>query len=294
MPNVFLLDIPARQRQAFTDLLGAPGRASKASRRSSARSRSSWSRSTACRSRRCACRNSAGAFCARGPVTWMADKPADIEVVSGVVVARQRDPQVCVEQEAARILGAKPGSAIDVDRRRTQHQRAGGLRAENGFAAHGRALRILLQSGHAGRVPGHLLRQPAGEARERGGAAARLLRELSHGDGDQCGRRDGHPAAGGGSDRAGDPVSLRLRGAGGRDHSGVSRGRHALPPGARSGDPEDAGRHAAAGGGNLFHRVPGAGNGGGPDGQRAGKRVRGGGAEAADAGGISLRLCART
>ena len=55
----------------------------------------------------------------------------------------------------------------------------------------------------------------------------------------------------------------------------------ALPADARSGDVEDAGRHAAAHRVDLLGGVPGLGNGGGIDGQPAGRRLRGAGAETA-------------
>src|SRR5262249_6883821 len=110
MPNVFLLDIPGRQRQAFTDLVARqPGIESKPEifravslKRGPVDGVPVEKRPLEGFGRR---------FLRTGPVTWMAEKPSDIELQGGDWW-QGSDPQVCVEQEAARMLGAKPGSQM--------------------------------------------------------------------------------------------------------------------------------------------------------------------------------------
>ena len=103
-------------------------------------------------------------------------------------------------------------------------------------------------------------------------------------------RRAGDRAAGGGSDRAGDPVPVGIRDSGRRDHPGGERRGDALPQSARSSDSENPGRDAAACAADFLGRVPDAGRGRGPDGGAAGRRVFEPGAEAAAGRQFPVRL----
>jgi putative ABC transport system permease protein len=110
MPNVFLLDIPGRQRQVFTDLLARqPGVESKPEIFGAVSLKLATVDGVPVEKMHLD--GFGRRFLRTGPVTWMADKPADIELQSGAWW-QGREPQVCVEQEAARLLGVKPGSAM--------------------------------------------------------------------------------------------------------------------------------------------------------------------------------------
>ena len=110
MPNVFLLDIPARQRQAFAALVARqPGVESKPEIFGAVSLKLATVDGVPVEKM-----NLEGfgrRFLRTGPVTWMAGKPSDIDLVSGSWW-QGGDPQVCVEHEAARMLNVKPGSAM--------------------------------------------------------------------------------------------------------------------------------------------------------------------------------------
>jgi putative ABC transport system permease protein len=114
MPNVFLLDIPGAQRQALTDLVKAQAglespvevMASVAARLAAIDGVSTdklplkeWGRR----------------FLRTRPVTWASAMPPETEILGGSWwdPAKPADlPQVCVHEEAARILGVKPGARL--------------------------------------------------------------------------------------------------------------------------------------------------------------------------------------
>ncbi len=186
------------------------------------------------------------------------------------------------------------GHAARLERLGTHAALQAGVHRADRFRAHDGALRIHLQSRQPGWLAGHLLRQRPREAARRGGGAARGLREDADHHGDQHGGRAGDRAAGSGSDCPGGAFRFGVHHLGRRDHSGVERGRDALRPRARSGHPENAGRHAAACGGDLFGRVPGAGRGGGIARQRAGHRFHRIGGETPAEGGVPSRSGGRS
>jgi putative ABC transport system permease protein len=110
MPNVFLLDIPARQRQPYVDLVEQqPGVESKADVFGAVSLKLADVDGVPVE--KLHLEGFGRRFLRTGPVTWMAQQPTDIGLVSGTWW-QGTDPQVCVEQEAARMLGAKPGSVL--------------------------------------------------------------------------------------------------------------------------------------------------------------------------------------
>jgi putative ABC transport system permease protein len=110
MPNVFLLDIPGRQRQAYTELVA---------RQSGIESKPEIFGAVSLKLatvdgvpvERMRLEGFGRRFLRTGPVTWMAGKPSDIDLQSGEWW-HGNDPQVCVEQEAARMLNVKVGSQM--------------------------------------------------------------------------------------------------------------------------------------------------------------------------------------
>jgi putative ABC transport system permease protein len=110
MPNVFLLDIPARERTAVVDLLRAqPGVESAPEVFGAVSLKLATVNGTPVEKLKMG--DFGRRFLRTGAVTWMADKPADLRLVEGKWFGGG-EPQVCIEQEAARILGAAPGSQI--------------------------------------------------------------------------------------------------------------------------------------------------------------------------------------
>ena len=110
MPNVFLLDIPGRSRQEFTDLLARqPGVESKPEIFGAVSLKLVSVDGVPVEKLRLEAFGRR--FLRTRPVTSVADKPADIDVLSGTWW-QGRDPQVCMEQDGARMLTAKPGSLL--------------------------------------------------------------------------------------------------------------------------------------------------------------------------------------
>jgi putative ABC transport system permease protein len=110
MPNVFLLDIPGRERQAFTALIERQaGLESRPEVFGAVSLKPATVDGTPVEQLRL--EGFGRRFLRTGPVTWMAEKPGDIQLVSGAWW-QGGDPQVAVEQEAARMLGAKPGTVM--------------------------------------------------------------------------------------------------------------------------------------------------------------------------------------
>jgi putative ABC transport system permease protein len=113
MPNVFLLDIPGPQRKAIADLVAAqPGVKAAPEVASTVAARiaaingvpieklplADWGRR----------------FRRTRSVTEMEQQPPDTQILSGAWWSPdEREPLVCVNEESARILGVKPGDAID-------------------------------------------------------------------------------------------------------------------------------------------------------------------------------------
>jgi putative ABC transport system permease protein len=110
MPNVFLVDIPGRELRAFTDLINRQaGVETKPEIFGAVSLKLASVNGTPVEKMHL--EGFGRRFLRTGPVTWMADKPTDIELTSGTWW-QNRDPQVCVEQEAARMLGATPGAMM--------------------------------------------------------------------------------------------------------------------------------------------------------------------------------------
>jgi putative ABC transport system permease protein len=110
MPNVFLLDIPGRQRQAFTDLLAKqPGVESKPEVFGAVSVK--LATVDGIQVEKMHLEGAGRRYLRTLPVTWLAEKPSDIELLSGTWW-QGRDPQLCVEHETARTLNARPGSTM--------------------------------------------------------------------------------------------------------------------------------------------------------------------------------------
>ena len=112
MPNVFLLDIPGPQRQAVADLVKEqPGvtAAPEVASAVAARIRTVDGRSV----ESFGLRDAARRFSRTRSVTEMAVKPPETEILSGAWwTPDDARPQVCVTDEAAKILHLQPGSEI--------------------------------------------------------------------------------------------------------------------------------------------------------------------------------------
>jgi putative ABC transport system permease protein len=115
MPNVFLLDIPGAQRNAITDLIRSQPGVTAAPEVAEAVA----ARITAIDGvpvEKLPLRDFGRRFLRTRSVTEMATKPPETAILRGAWWAPgDRQPQVCLNEEAARILHAQPGSAIDWD-----------------------------------------------------------------------------------------------------------------------------------------------------------------------------------
>lgn len=113
MPNVFLLDIPGPQRQAVADLIQSQPGVKAAPEVAFAVA----SRITAVDGEpveKLALRDFARRFLRTRSVTAMETMPPDTVILSGAWwKPGDPEPQVCANEEAARILNLKPGSMID-------------------------------------------------------------------------------------------------------------------------------------------------------------------------------------
>ena len=115
MPNVFLLDIPGSEREAIGRLIesqpgvkSAPDVAFAVAARITAIDGAPLDR--------LGLRDYGRRFLRTRSVTELNEKPEETEILSGAWwPAGSRDPQVCASEEAARILGLRPGSTIDWD-----------------------------------------------------------------------------------------------------------------------------------------------------------------------------------
>jgi putative ABC transport system permease protein len=115
MPNVFLLDIPGAQRQTVADFIqtqpgvtAAPDVAQAVAARIAA--------IDGVPVEQLPLRAFGRRFLRTRSVTEMASMPPETQILSGAWwQAGDRDPQVCVTEEAARILRLKTGSLIDWD-----------------------------------------------------------------------------------------------------------------------------------------------------------------------------------
>jgi len=113
MPNVFLLDIPAAQRQAVIRLARSQPGVTEAPDVTGAVS----ARITAVDGvaiEQLPLRDWARRFLRTRSVTALPDKPAEMQILNGAWwQPGDRDPQVCVIDEVAHILNLKPGSVVD-------------------------------------------------------------------------------------------------------------------------------------------------------------------------------------
>jgi putative ABC transport system permease protein len=115
MPNVFLLDIPGAQRQAVTDLIQSQPGVTEAPEVAEAVA----ARITAIDGvpvENLPLRDFGRRFLRTRSVTEMQTKPPETVILGGAWwTPGDRDPQVCLNEEAARILHAQAGSVIDWD-----------------------------------------------------------------------------------------------------------------------------------------------------------------------------------
>ena len=113
MPNVFLLDVPAGQRQAVAALMRNQPGVQEVSNVTGAVA----AKITAVDGvgvERMRLRDWGRRFLRTRPVTALADKPSEMEILNGGWwQPGDREPQVCVTDETAHILNVKPGSVIE-------------------------------------------------------------------------------------------------------------------------------------------------------------------------------------
>ena len=113
MPNVFLLDIPANQRTALSEFIGRQPGVKEAPDVAFAVA----ARITAIDGQpieKLPLRDFNRRFLRTRSVTAMDAKPPDTVILSGAWWRPgDRDPQICVNEEAAKILNLKPGSRVD-------------------------------------------------------------------------------------------------------------------------------------------------------------------------------------
>ena len=291
MPNVFLLDIPANQRIALSDFIRQQPGVKEAPEVAFAVA----ARITAIDGapiENLPLRDFDRRFLRTRSVTAMDAMPADTVILSGAWWRPgDRDPQVCVNEEAAHILNLKPGMLVDWNIwNRNLRTRVACIQRTESIRMTARFEFIF--------NPGQLEDFPAvyyGSARVRPADVPAMQRVVYQqfptvtvvnvADVMQI------------VEDVVERIALVIRfisgvhDSGGGGDGGVERGRHALPAHARSGDPENAGRHAAAHRVDLLGGVSGAGNGGGRDGQPAGFRFRGAGAETPPGDRISSGIC---
>jgi putative ABC transport system permease protein len=115
MPNVFLLDIPGTQQKALAELIAAQAGVKAAPEVAfavAARIRAIDGQSP----EQLGLRDFGRRFLRTRSVTEVATKPPETDILEGAWwTPSSRGPQVCVEQEAARILKVHPGSTIEWD-----------------------------------------------------------------------------------------------------------------------------------------------------------------------------------
>jgi putative ABC transport system permease protein len=113
MPNVFLLDIPGPQRQAVSNLIQAqPGVTAAPDVAFSVAARITAINGAAIE--QLALGDVGRRFLRTRSVTEMESKPPETEILSGAWWSRgERNPQVCVTEEAARILNLRAGALVD-------------------------------------------------------------------------------------------------------------------------------------------------------------------------------------
>ncbi|HWQ55999.1 MAG TPA: FtsX-like permease family protein [Bryobacteraceae bacterium] len=114
MPNVFLLDIPAADRQGLAALAARQAGVERPLEVSTSVSMKIESVNGVA-VEQLPLQQFGRRFLRTRPVTWMAQKPAELVVLQGAWWDAARpapEPQVSVQEEAARILGVKPGSTL--------------------------------------------------------------------------------------------------------------------------------------------------------------------------------------
>ena len=113
MPNVFLLDIPAAQRQTISALVRAqPGVQEAAAVTGAVAAKIAAIDGVPIE--RVPLRDWGRRFLRTRSVTALGDKPTEMEILSGAWwQPGDRQPQVCVSDETAQVLNLKPGSVID-------------------------------------------------------------------------------------------------------------------------------------------------------------------------------------
>ncbi len=278
MPNVFLLDIPANQKQALSHLIQAqPGVKEAPDVAYAVAAKIAAINGQPIEQR--PLRNFDRRFLRTRSVTSLDAIPPDAVILAGTWwKPGDRAPQVCVAEEPARILGLKPGDVIDWSIWSRDIRTTRGMRGAHGIDPDERTVRVPLQPGTAGRTSRRLLRQRAGESGGRTVAAARGIPAVSHRHRSEHRGRDADRGGRSAAHRHCDPLHLRVHRAGRRRDGRVERGGHALPPYARGGHSKDTGRDPATHRVDFFGGVSGAGYGGRSDGDGAGLRLRRGGA----------------
>ena len=275
-PNVFLLDIPAEQRQAIADLIR---------RQDGVESTPDVTGAVAARIDsvdgvsidRLPLRDYGRRFLRTRSVTVLKEKPPEMEILKGAWKPDDRHPLVCVTDEAARILNLKPGSAVEwsiwnhtIRTRIACVERTESLRMSGRFE-------FLFN-------PGQLEEFPAiyyGSARVRPAAVAPLQRIMY--------QRFPTVTVINMADLGGGALHLRIHDSRRRRDAGLERGGNPLPPHAGGCHSENTGRYAPAHRRHLLRGVSGARHGCGYHGQPVGQRVRGTDPASPDADRISFR-----
>ena len=113
MANVFLLDIPGAQKQQVVDAIRShPGLEAPPEVMAAVAARINAIDGAGLD--KLPLKDFSRRFLRTRAVTWVGARPPETEIVSGAWwTPESREPQVCVNEEAARILNVRPGSVID-------------------------------------------------------------------------------------------------------------------------------------------------------------------------------------
>ena len=176
MPNVFLLDIPGPQRQAVSRLASGSSPASKQAPDVAVAVAARITAIDGTPIDNLPLRDFGRRFLRTRSVTEMDAKPPDTAILSGAWWRPgDRDPQVCVNEEAAQILNLQAGHADRLEHLESHRAHARGVHRAHRIHPHDGALRVHLQPGPTGEFPGGLLRQRARAARRTWPALQRVL-----------------------------------------------------------------------------------------------------------------------
>ena len=196
-------------------------------------------------------------------VMWEDTIPEQTKVVEGKWwQPGTTEPVVSIAEDAAHALNLHPGAWIEMTAAgRTIGARVVAVHQTEAIQVERGGARVRVQPEAARRAAGDVpLRRRADEAADGGCPSAGRVREVSDGDSGERGGRARDRAAGSGSDRAGDPVSIGVRDFSGRCHISREHRGDAVPQGSGGRDPENAGCDSEARWSDILGRVSDAGS----------------------------------